>query len=72
MLFGISINFSIPLFLKRFSLIQFAYIRLYFSKTENQSSQAIKQGVKEDFENIIHQAIESVLYRRQFIMFCQN
>ena len=60
------------------------YTCQYFSKTEDRCSQAMKQAAKEDSENNMHhhdimktiakayEATESVLYRRQYTIFCQN
>ena len=53
----------------------------YFSKTEDQCSQAMKKAAKEALENNMHKyetkeiiakAIISALFKRQFIIFCQN
>ena len=56
------------------------YMCQYFSKTEDQCSQAMKQAAKEAFENNIHHqdAMKtiakafSVQFRRQFTIFCQS
>ena len=70
---------DIPLIFNEYEAMK--YMFQYFSKTEDQCSQAMKKAAKEALENNMHKyetkeiiakAIISALFKRQFIIFCQN
>ena len=45
-------NFTQPLRIKEYKAV--TYVRIYFSKTEDQCSQSLKKAAKENLDNNIH------------------